>query len=178
MPISVPGSSRLPRGFTLIELLLVTLLIGISITLVSISLSAGDRHLEVEAKRLAALLDHAALRARTTGVSLAWQAQERGYRFLSREETWRELPQTGDEILRARSLPEDVSIDLVAPATDFAPASSADPLTVRDKAATVVFPATGLASRFSLRIVGAGGAAFHIDGDLSGRIDLAREAKP
>ena len=173
MPISAPGSSRRDSGFTLLELLLVILLMGIAVSLVSISLSGSERHLEVEAKRLATLIDHAVGRARLTGVSLAWQAQERGYRFMRRDEVWHELPQTGDEVLHARQLPEGLSVAVIPPAGAGAMTSGASPVP-----ATVVFPAGGLGKPFVLRMVGAGGAAYRIAGDANGHIDLAREAEP
>jgi general secretion pathway protein H len=171
MPTSAPGSCKAAcRGFTLIELLVVVLVMGIALSLVMGSMGAGENRLETEAKRLAALLEHATLRARTTGVPLAWQQQEGGYRFLAREDAWQELPNDGGEVLRSRRLPEGMRLQLVLPGNRPVAAASGPP--------ALVFPATGLAQVFTLRLAGTANAAFRIVGDASGRISVERDQSP
>jgi general secretion pathway protein H len=98
-------------GFTLIEMLVVLLIMGIFVGLVSTITQPDDRAmLELEAQRLARLLDLAATKSRLTGRSTAWTAEARGYRFwqFSEDAFWTEI--LDDDTLRARSLPPDMAI--------------------------------------------------------------------
>ena len=70
------------RGFTLIEMLVVLMIMGLMVGLVSAIARPDDRALlQVEATRLAALLDFAAEHSRLTGKSIAWTANGPDYRF-------------------------------------------------------------------------------------------------
>lgn len=110
MPISVPGiSSR--RGFTLIEILVVLLIMSLLVGLVSAITRPDDRALlRVEAERLAQLLDLAAAESRLTGKSIAWTTDGSDYRFWRFQEDagWFEIRDS--DPLRARSLPQDITI--------------------------------------------------------------------
>jgi general secretion pathway protein H len=138
MPISVPGpfrrgTSRGP-GFTLIELLVVLLVMGLFAGLVGALARPDDRAaLRVEAERVAALLELAAMESRLTGRPVAWSvldgAAGPGYQF------WRWRDDAGwyearDDELRARQLPagmaiSDLRIEALQPADgarlEFAP---------------------------------------------------------
>jgi general secretion pathway protein H len=99
------------RGFTLIEMLVVLMIMGLFLGLVSTITQPDDRTvLRLEAERLAQLLDFAATEARLTGKSIAWTADESGYRF------WRSGDDTGwleireGELLRARTLPQGMVV--------------------------------------------------------------------
>ena len=99
------------RGFTLIEMLVVLMIMGLFIGLVSTITQPDDRaKLQLEADRLAQLLDFAATEARLTGKSIAWTADESGYRFwrLDDDGTWSEI--RDDELLRAMILPQGIMI--------------------------------------------------------------------
>jgi general secretion pathway protein H len=98
-------------GFTLIEMLVVVLIMGLLVGLVSAVARPGERDaLHLEAERLAQLLDLAGNEARLGGRPIAWTSDGLGgYRF------WRQQPGAGwmeirDDALRARKLPEGVSI--------------------------------------------------------------------
>lgn len=98
-------------GFTLIEMLVVLLIMGIFVGLVSSIAKPDDRALvRVEARRLAQLLDLAALQSRLTGKSIAWTADGPGYRFwrFSEESYWSEI--RDDDTLSARALPHGMTI--------------------------------------------------------------------
>jgi general secretion pathway protein H len=109
------------QGFTLIEMLVVLMIIGLFIGLVSAVTRPDDRAvLEVEAQRLATLLDFAATKSRLTGKSIAWTAQTGDYRFWQYQEDsgWSEI--RDNDLLRARTLPDgmafsDLSIESMRP---------------------------------------------------------------
>jgi general secretion pathway protein H len=99
------------RGFTLIEMLVVLMIMGLFVGLVSTITQPGDRAtLQLEADRLSQLLDFAATEARLTGKSIAWTADESGYRFWRSADdgTWSEIRDS--ELLRARTLPQGVAV--------------------------------------------------------------------
>ncbi len=74
-------------GFTLIEVLVVLVIVGIVLGSVSVQLAPDDRsQLQGEADQLALLLDNAGLEARSSGVSMAWSPDGRGYQFWRRNE--------------------------------------------------------------------------------------------
>jgi general secretion pathway protein H len=79
--------------------------------LVSAIVRPDDRTvLRVEAERLAELLNLAATQASLTGRPVAWTADESSYRFWRGEDSdlWSEIDD--DELLRARTLPQGISI--------------------------------------------------------------------
>ncbi|MBK5103911.1 MAG: GspH/FimT family pseudopilin [Burkholderiales bacterium] len=99
------------RGFTLIEMLVVLMIMGLFIGLVSTITRPDDRAvLRLEAERLSQLLDFAATEARLTGKSIAWTADESGYRFwrYGDDATWLEIRDS--DLLRARTLPQGVAV--------------------------------------------------------------------
>lgn len=102
------------RGFTLIEILVAVVIIGIMVAgvLISGGLAFNDRHLETERDRILAIADHlrdqAALQNREYGLRI----YDGGYQFLTfdvRQGLWHD---GGDELLRARKLPEGISMKL------------------------------------------------------------------
>ncbi len=99
------------RGFTLIEMLVVLMIMGLFIGLVSTITRPDDRAvLQLEAERLSQLLDFAASEAQLSGKSIAWTADESGYRFwrLGDDGSWSEIRDS--ELLRARTLPQGVTV--------------------------------------------------------------------
>ena len=99
------------RGFTLIEMLVVLMIMGLFIGLVSTITRPDDRAvLRLEADRLAQLLDFAVTEAQLTGKSIAWTADESGYRFwrFNDDGTWAEVRDS--ELLRALVLPQGITV--------------------------------------------------------------------
>jgi general secretion pathway protein H len=106
--VAISGQSR---GFTLLEMLVVLMIMGLFVGLVSTITRPDDRAvLQLEAERLSQLLDFAATEARLTGKSIAWTADESGYRFWrsSDEGAWTEIRDS--ELLRERALPQGVAV--------------------------------------------------------------------
>lgn len=99
------------RGFTLIEMLVVLMIMGLFVGLVSTITQPDDRaKLKLEAERLSQLLDFAATEAQLTGKSIAWTADESGYRFWRADDdaVWSEIRDS--DLLRARTLPQGMEI--------------------------------------------------------------------
>ena len=98
-------------GFTLIEMLVVLMIIGLFIGLVSTLARPDERAvLRLEADRLSQLLNFAATEAQLTGKSIAWTGDESGYRFWRSGEDAGWLEIRDSEPLRARILPQGVSV--------------------------------------------------------------------
>ncbi len=129
--ILAPGASRPARmpasshpaagGFTLIELLVVCVIIGIIVAgaVLSISVLGRDQALETERDRLAALLNYAHDQASLQTRELGLYCTEDGYRFLEfdpRTNLWKDI--TDDDALRARTLPDGLSIRLAVETHD------------------------------------------------------------
>ena len=98
-------------GFTLIEMLVVLVVMATLLGLVSVNAQPGTRDLlQLEAERLAQIMDLAAEESRISGKSIAWTADGSGYRFwrLDADDEWSEIRDS--ELLRARRLPPGMAI--------------------------------------------------------------------
>jgi general secretion pathway protein H len=124
----VPRAPRGTRaGFTLLELLVVIVIMGIAAGVVSLSVAPSEERLwSEEGKRLAALFRLAQVEARAQGRPIAWQADERGYRFVSADKV-REGP---NDALRARDWPVVVR-SVVAPDVVFGAEPLLPPVSIR-----------------------------------------------
>lgn len=91
------------RGFTLLELLLVIVLAGILVTIVTVSATPDPRQqLQREAARVGQLFAIAADESRIRQAPIVWEADLRGYRFVTEINGERRLI-TDDDLLRERS---------------------------------------------------------------------------
>jgi general secretion pathway protein H len=100
------------RGFTLIEVLVVLMIMGLFVGMISAVVQPNDRDLlQLEAERLARLLDLAAAEARLTGSSVAWTADAEFYRFwgTAADGTW--ILMQDNDLLRPRNLPPNMMIE-------------------------------------------------------------------
>ena len=98
-------------AFTLVELLVVLLLIGIVAALIGAVRPPDDRAaVEIEARRMATVLELAATTARVSGRAIAWTADGRGYRFWRRQPDARWTEIHDDDALRGRTLPDGMAL--------------------------------------------------------------------
>ncbi len=94
--------ARRLRGFTLLELLAVIVLAGILLSIVTISVAPDERQkLAREAQRVGQLFAIASDEARLQQQPIVWEADLRGYRFVTESGGERQLI-TGDDLLRER----------------------------------------------------------------------------
>jgi general secretion pathway protein H len=131
------------RAFTLVEVLVVVVIIALLVGMVAVRIAPDARQsLREEAARLAALLVHARDEAIATGVPLAWQSADSGYRFVRRaaDRTWQPLDR--DNALRARELALGVSVAAIETA---ARADSTVPV--------IVLAPTGLTEPFRITLM-------------------------
>ena len=103
------------RGFTLLEVLVVLLIIGIIISFAVLSVGQSDDRAAEELRRLAALIELASQESVLKGKAHAVEIKSGGYEFLvlarseNNEEEYQSI--TGDNLLRARSLPDDLRFE-------------------------------------------------------------------
>lgn len=109
------GRRSARRGFTLIELLVVIALLGIliSIAVVSFNLIGDDRGVQKEIQKISSLIDLASEEAQMQGRDYGLEFLQSGYRFVEYDpylDAWNEV--IGDELLRPRTLQEDMELEL------------------------------------------------------------------
>jgi general secretion pathway protein H len=102
-------------GFTLVEMLVVVVIVAIMITgaVLALSVAGRDRALDNEARRLEALLNLARERAELQTREYGLRAGPSGYAFVIYEPRSGEWMVPADESLRARELPEGLTLRLV-----------------------------------------------------------------
>ncbi|WP_026957579.1 type II secretion system minor pseudopilin GspH [Aliagarivorans taiwanensis] len=107
--------TRLPKcqqGFTLLEIILVCVMmaVAVSVAVMNISTSNDSKDMEIQVKRLAALLQFAQEQALMTGRDYGLISDEISYQFLELEgDNWQ--PAT-DEMFRRRELQEPYTLEL------------------------------------------------------------------
>ncbi len=110
-----PPTATTAAGFTLLELLVVLVIIGIvsSFAVLSIGLTGRDKSLDKESQRLLALMQMASEESVQKTEELGLAIGSDGYHFLRYDydqNVWQSLE---DDLFRERSLPDDVTLDLV-----------------------------------------------------------------
>lgn len=104
------------RGFTLLELLVVIVLAGILLSIVTVTVTPDARQeLAREAQRVGQLFALAADESRLRQQPLFWEADLRGYRFVTLVGGDRQLV-SGDDLLRERAWGEPLRTLALVPA--------------------------------------------------------------
>jgi general secretion pathway protein H len=114
LPQQSRSAARL-RGFTLLEILIVIAIVGVIITVatVSVGVLGGDREMKEQAQRLAAVLEQAKEECELQGFDVGVRIAETSYDFLRfnpRIQRWQ--PLTGDDLLQLRQLPDGLNFAL------------------------------------------------------------------
>ncbi len=152
------------RGFTLIEVLVVVLLMVIVLGMVGLKLGGNDgRAVRQETNRLAALLLTAQQEAILQGRVLALAIETHGYEFQGLNEKNKFVALTRDVMLRARELPEPMTILSM----------TLDGAAVEDGARILLYPTGELPQAFVI-ILGLGEARWQVEGALDGTIKVSQ----
>jgi type II secretion system protein H len=171
MPTSATGiwSSRTGRGFTLLEVLVVVFIIGITLTLASLTVgNRAQEALEQEALRLAARLKLAGEEAVMQAREYALEPTDDGYRFLVFENNeWRALKQ--DDTLRARRLPDGLWMRVNLPQEAAEEEKTDEPAPPR-----IYLLSSGEMSAFAVDFGFSQAAGYRLIGQLDGSLKLER----
>jgi len=135
--------------------LVVVVIIGIisSMAVVSIKVLGGDHEMDQEAARLAAVLSQAREEAMLQGRDLGLLVDARGYDFLrydTRSERW--LDVSGDPLLRERTMPDGVSLELLLESRSVLLKARSAPTQAQALAPQVVVQASGDLVPFEIRL--------------------------
>ncbi len=157
------------NGFTLLELLVVLVIIGILLTMASLSVGGGSeqRQLREEAKRITALLALAADEAILKNQELLLAIEPDGYAFLTQDEKGKWIPVDSTGSLRPRELPEGVSLS-VAVEEPLATAKKAD----EEEPGQIWILSSGEMTPFTLTLHIKDGVDYQLHGDLIGNLKL------
>jgi type II secretion system protein H len=106
------GQRHATAGFTLVEILVVLVILAIAAGVAVVAYDGNDRDRATrEARRFAAALEHAAMRAQVRAETLGASAEGEGWRF------WRRDPDSGqwqpvadDDVLAAHLLPTAMTV--------------------------------------------------------------------
>lgn len=101
----------MPRGFTLVELLIVLVLVGVMGSIAVLAMGQADpgRRVQLEAQRLARLLELAEQEASIRGEVVGIELYAGGYRFLEQADGWQAI---NDELFQARTLSAPLQLAL------------------------------------------------------------------
>lgn len=168
---------RYAQGFTLLEVLVVLLIIGVLISFATLSINRADNTVEEEAQRLAALIRLGSQEAVLQGRELAVEFDGDRYAFVSFDgKQWQ--PLEDDELLRTRTLPFDVIVELrmegeqltltVDPEAD-------ETLDAKKAPPRIFLLSSGEMSPFTLTVrkTGAAGQAYHLTGGSRGQLQMS-----
>jgi general secretion pathway protein H len=121
---SIKFSRPAAAGFSLLEIMIVVVIIGILVSIFTLSMgSFSDDATSEHARWLEALIDLATEEASMQGREIGLRFYQHGYEFSARmpdpellekgQLAWRWIPLEDDKLLRARDLGEEFAIDLI-----------------------------------------------------------------
>ncbi len=162
--------ARFTRAFTLLELLVVLVIIGVVISMVSLSIGTRNREtvLSEQARRLAALINMAGEQAIVSSEPFGVRFSPTGYRFLVLDgKEWRAV--SNDDLLRPRRLAAGMRITLEISGEPVPLATAGDHLKPH-----VFLYTTGERTPFAATLrIDSAGPAVRVIGPFSGKIRVA-----
>lgn len=152
-----------PRGFTLIEVLVVIVIVGITVSLITVNFASDEgASLEDEARRLALLVQFARDDAIVSGQSVALTAEEQGYVFSRREFGRGWVPYTDLPVRSAVAVPFQSRLRVAG-----VDVPAGEPL---------VFSASGMALPYEL-VLAAAEWQVTLAGDSAGKVSVSRAVR-
>jgi general secretion pathway protein H len=156
------------RGFTLLELLVVLIIIGIVVSMATLSVGGNEaRTLRDEAQRLSALIDLAIQESVLNGREMALELDEEGYRFLAYDlenEKWQPIEES---TFRPRELPQGIELQAEVEGQE-----AAENRLGETEANQVWIMSSGEVSPFTITLQLEDGPSYQLDGDLLGGLKL------
>jgi general secretion pathway protein H len=154
-----------------VEILVVLILIGITVSLVTLSIgTAGAGQAEQEARRLAALIgvasEEAVLKSEEVGVFFRPDGYE--FYFLAPDNTWKR-PDGTDDVLRARTLPSGF---ILAASVEGMPLRFEKPKEQQPLAPHAYLLSSGERSPFEVELGPAGGVHYRVHVPVLGEITV------
>lgn len=169
-----PLRRQAQAGFTLIEIMVVVFIMGILISMASLSMGnrSAEERMDVEARRMQRVLELAIEEAELKGVDLGLRltAEELQVLALDQERNWVQYAEAGP--LRTREIPPPFSLQLFVEGRAVPPAVDE---TDKDKKLEpqVMLLSSGEVTAFSLDLKAAGMKAYYrLDADALGKLKL------
>ncbi len=158
---------RFERGFTLLELLVVLLIIGIVVSMATLSVGGNEaRALRDEAQRLTSLLDLAIQDSVLNGREMALELDEDSYQFLAYDgKDW--LPIAGVDEFRPRELPSGIQLEV-----EIEGQAAAEDLFGETEASQIWIMSSGEVSPFVITLKLKDGPLYRLNGDMMGGLKL------
>lgn len=172
-----PMSTRRQAGFTLVELIAVMVIVALLVSIVALSTGTTvDDRLQVEAKRLALLMEYASENAVMSGVEVGASIEEERYRFRRlTAEGWQDYD--GRHPLRPRTLPKGITLARVDEESRQKKlekqAEKRDAEQEGESMPELLFLSTGEITPFRIELSAEGyQPRFQVDAHIDGRIQL------
>ncbi|HHJ80838.1 MAG TPA: type II secretion system protein GspH [Candidatus Tenderia electrophaga] len=158
---------RFERGFTILELLVVLLIIGIVVSMASLSVGGNEaRALRDEAQRLTSLVDLAIQESVLNGRELGLELNDVSYQFLVYDGTnW--LPISGIDEFRPRELPPGIELEV-----EIEGQAAFESLSGETEASQIWIMSSGEVSPFIITLKLKDGPFYRLNGDMMGGLKL------
>jgi len=163
----LPRQRRFERGFTILELLVVLLIIGIVVSMATLSVGGNEaRTLRDEAQRLTTLLDLAIQESVLNGREMALEVGEDSYQFLAYvDEEW--LPLAEVDEFRPRELPMGIQFEVEVEGQ-----AANEDLFGETETSQVWIMSSGEVSPFTITLKLEDGPVYRLNGDMMGGLKL------
>ncbi len=161
-----PGMTH--RGFTILELLVVLLIVGIMVSLATLSVGGNEnRTLRNEAQRLTALIELAVQESVLNGAEMAVEFDEETYQFLIYDgKDW--LPMPDGKVFRPRELPSGIRMEVEVEGQ-----GAEENLFGETEVVRIWILSSGETSPFTITLELEDGPSYKLDGDMMGGLKLA-----